>query len=117
MQNSARSKQSAAVNTTCLILTIKVDGELGKVKGIKSYLQCVEGAGPEVIQYILYYILPISQSQAYGDRISLKRFFGIESRATAIEEVKNECSPCSPRSAMLPLGAEIRIESDFETIH
>ena len=39
MQNSALSKQSAAVNTICLILTIKVDGELGKVKGIKSYLQ------------------------------------------------------------------------------
>ena len=56
MQNSALSKQSAAVNTMYLILTIEVDGELGKVKGIKSYLQCVEGAGPEVIQYILYYI-------------------------------------------------------------
>ena len=39
MQNSALSKQSTAVNTICLILTIEVDGELGKVKGIKSYLQ------------------------------------------------------------------------------
>ena len=56
MQNSALSKQSAAVNTICLILTIEVDGELGKVKGIKSYLQCVEGARPEVIEYTLYYI-------------------------------------------------------------
>ena len=56
MQNSEVSKQSAAVNTICLVLTIEVDSELGKVKGIKSYLQCVEGAGPEVIQYILYYV-------------------------------------------------------------
>ena len=56
MQNSALSKQSAAVNTICFIMTIKADGELGKVKEIKSYLQCVEGAGPEVIQYIAYYI-------------------------------------------------------------
>ena len=56
MQNSALSKQSAAVNTTCLILAIEVEGELGKVKGIKSYVHCVEGAGSEVIQYILYYI-------------------------------------------------------------
>ena len=54
MQNSALSKQSAAVNTICLILTIEVDGELGKVKGIKSYLQCVEVARPEVIQYTPY---------------------------------------------------------------
>ena len=38
MQNSALSKQSAAVKTMYLILTIEVDGELGKVKGIKSYL-------------------------------------------------------------------------------
>ena len=56
MQNSVLSKQSAADNTICLILTIEVDGQLGKVKGIKSYLQFVEGAGPEVIQYILFYI-------------------------------------------------------------
>jgi hypothetical protein len=35
----ALSKQSAAVNTMCLNLTIKVDGELGNVKGMKSYLQ------------------------------------------------------------------------------
>ena len=56
MQNSALSKQSAAVNTICLIQTIEVDCELGKVKGIKSYLQCVERAGPKVKQYILYYI-------------------------------------------------------------
>ena len=69
MQNSALGKQSAAVNTICLILTIEVDGELGKVKGIKSYLQGVEGAGPEVIQYILYYIclIPHSQGAATGD--------------------------------------------------
>ena len=57
MQTSALSKQSAAVSTICLILIIEVDGELGKVKGkVKSYLKCVEGAGPEVIQYILYFI-------------------------------------------------------------
>ena len=56
MQNSALSKQSAAVSTICLILTIEVDGELGKVKGIKSYLHCVKGARPEVMQYILYYL-------------------------------------------------------------
>ena len=56
IQNSALSKQSPAVSTICRILTIEVDGELGKVKGIKSYLQCVEGAGPEVKEYILYYI-------------------------------------------------------------
>ena len=34
-QNSALSKLSAAVNTICLILMIKVDSERGKVKGIK----------------------------------------------------------------------------------
>ena len=56
MQNSALNKQSTWVNTICLILTIEVDGKLGKVKGIKSYLKCVEEAGPEAIQYILYYI-------------------------------------------------------------
>ena len=56
MQNFALSKQSTAVNTICLILTIKVDGQLGKVKWIKSYSQLVEGAGSEVEQYILYYI-------------------------------------------------------------
>ena len=56
IQNSALSKQSPAVSTICRILTIEVDGKLGKVKGIKSYLQCVEGAGPEVKEYILYYI-------------------------------------------------------------
>ena len=38
IQNSALSKQSAAVNTICLVLTIEADGELGKVNGIKSYL-------------------------------------------------------------------------------
>ena len=78
MQNSVLSKQSAAVNTICLILTIKVDGELGKVKGIKSYLQWVEGAGPEVIQYILYYNIvytwPIPHSQGDSDRRFLKGF-------------------------------------------
>ena len=36
MQNSALRKQSAAVNTISLILTIEVDSELGKVKGIRS---------------------------------------------------------------------------------
>ena len=56
IQNSALRKQSPAVSTICLILTIKVDGKQGEVKGIKSYLQCVEGAGPKVKQYILYYV-------------------------------------------------------------
>jgi hypothetical protein len=74
MQNSALSKLSAAVSTICLILTIEVDGELGKVKGIKSYLECVEGAGPEVIQYILYSVCPLPHSQGDGDRGSLKGF-------------------------------------------
>ena len=56
IQNSALSKQSPAVRTICPILTIKVDGERGKVKGTKSYLKCLEGAGPEAKQYILYYV-------------------------------------------------------------
>ena len=56
IQNSALSKQSPVVSTICRILTIEVDGERGKVKGIKSYLQCGEGAGSEVRQYILYYV-------------------------------------------------------------
>ena len=56
IKNSVLRKQSPAVSTICLILTIKVDSEQGEVKGIKSCLQCVEEAGPEVKQYILYYV-------------------------------------------------------------
>ena len=52
MHNSALSKQSAAVSAIWLIVTIEVDRELGKVKGIKSYLQCVKGARPDVIQSV-----------------------------------------------------------------
>ena len=60
------------MQNSVLILTIEVDGELGKVKKIKSHLQWVEGAGPEVIQYIVYYIWLIPHFQGDSNRQYLK---------------------------------------------